>query len=443
MVYPGDRDAMDNARISEDEAELGQARFVLAVLVVVYIANTIDRQILSILLEPIKLELGVSDSMMGLLVGPAFAFVYAFAGIPIARFADRNSRVAIISAGLTIWSVLTAACGLVHSFIALALMRVGVGGGEASCSPAAHSLIADYFPPARRATALAIYAMGANIGSLFGFLIGGWMAEFFGWRNAFFVVGLPGVALALFVWMTVREPRRGLSEGVRSPARPDGAASAASFLEVVRHLFALASFRHLAIMGGLYSIAIFSILSWSATFLQRVHGMSPGESGSWLGLVVGLGMAVGTLLSGTLSDRLGARDVRWQLWIAVIGGMLAIPFLFLFLVLPNAHDALIALIPAMVAFPLHVAALYALTQALAPIRMRAQAAAVMLFILNFIGNGIGSWSIGIASDMLSGRYGRDSLRYALFIALVATLFACFHALLAARSVREDLKRVSA
>ena len=433
---------MQNARSPEDAAALRRGPFVLSVLAVVYVFNTVDRQILSVLLEAIKLDLGASDSMMGLLVGPAFAFVYAFAGIPIARLADRYSRVLIISVGLTVWSVLTAACGLVHSFIALALMRVGVGIGEASSTPSAHSMISDYFPPTRRATALAIYSMGANVGSLFGFLIGGWIAELFGWRNAFIIVGLPGVALALFVWMTVHEPRRGLSEDARAPANADSAPPVIPFREVLRHLAGLPSFRHLAIMGGLFAIAIFSLLSWSATFLQRVHGMSPGESGSWLGPIVGIGMAVGTVLSGILSDRLGARDVRWQLWIAVIGGVVAVPFLFLFLTLPNPQHALIALIPAMVMFPLHVAALYALTQALAPILMRAQAAAVMLFILNFVGNGIGSWSIGIASDLLSGRFGRDSLRYALFIMLVATIWACVHAMLAARSVREDLDRVS-
>jgi MFS family permease len=348
----------------------------------------------------------------------------------------------IITMGLVVWSVLTAACGLVHTFLALALTRVGVGVGEASCSPPAHSLIADYFPPERRATALATYALGSNIGALFGFVLGGWIAEFFGWRNAFFVVGLPGIALALFVWMTVGEPRRGLSEGGRGLKTSEDAAPVAPFGDVVRQLVGLASFRHLAAMGGLNAIAIFSLLSWSAAFLQRVHGMSPGESGSWLGPIVGLGMAVGTILSGTLCDRLGARDVRWQLWLAAIGGITAVPFLFLFLVLPNPHQALFALIPAMIASSLHVASLYTLTQGLAPIRMRAQAAAVMLFILNFVGSGLGSFSVGIVSDLLSGRFGRDSLRYALFIVLVANLWGVFHALLAARSVREDLQKVS-
>ena len=181
------------------------ARYVLAVLFAVYVCNFIDRQILAILLQPIKLDLHASDTAMGFLTGFAFALFYAVAGVPIARLADRRGRSALIAAGLAVWSAMTAASGLAQTFTQLALARIGVGVGEAAGSPPAHSLIADYFPPRRRAAAMAIYSAGVPVGVLFGYLIGGWMNEFFGWRRAFFVVGLPGLALALVVRLTVRD----------------------------------------------------------------------------------------------------------------------------------------------------------------------------------------------------------------------------------------------
>ncbi len=211
--------------------------YVLSVLVVVYIFNFIDRSILGILLEPIKQDLGASDTAMGFLGGIAFAAFYTILGIPIARMADKGVRRNVIVVCLTIWSVATALCGLAQNFVQLLFARMGVAVGEAGGSPPSHSMISDLFPADKRATALAIYALGIPIGSMIGNLGGGWINEWFDWRTAFFVVGLPGVALALFVRFTVREPPRGVAEGI------DVKQEAPPLMAVLKHLWELKSFR--------------------------------------------------------------------------------------------------------------------------------------------------------------------------------------------------------
>ncbi len=265
------------------EPSSAYANYVLGVLFLVYVFNFIDRQILSILLEDIKQDLGVSDTAMGFLTGIAFALFYTVAGIPIARWADVGVRRSIIALGLVIWSAMTAMSGLVRSFGELVAARIGVGIGEAAGSPPAHSLIADYFPPERRATAFSIYNMGINVGIMFGFFAGGWINEYFGWRQAFLVVGLPGVALALVVRFTIREPERGATEPMASDedAEPP--------MVVFRFLWSLRSFRHLAIAGGLQAFAAYGFIQWAPTFLRRVHELGSGEAGTYLGLIIGLG----------------------------------------------------------------------------------------------------------------------------------------------------------
>ena len=224
-----------------------QPRYVLALLFVVYIFNFVDRNLLAILLQDIKLELGVSDTAMGFLTGTAFALFYTTAGIPIARLADRGRRTVVIALGLAAWSAMTAFSGLVRTFWQLALARVLVGVGEAAASPAAQSLLADYYPPERRATALAIYSMGANVGILLSLAGGGFIGQYFGWRTAFLVVGLPGLLLALLVWATIAEPERGAAEGVVTA--PDEAPSAG---EAFAYLTSLPAFRHLVLAAGFY-----------------------------------------------------------------------------------------------------------------------------------------------------------------------------------------------
>ncbi len=414
----------------------GYARYVLGVLFVVYVFNFVDRQILSILLEPIKRDLGASDTAMGFLSGIAFALFYTTAGIPIARWADTGTRRSVIALGLAVWSAMTALSGLARSFAQLALARVGVGIGEAACSPPAHSLIADYFPPERRATALAIYSMGIHVGILVGFLAGGWINEYFGWRQAFFVVGLPGIALALVVRLSVAEPARGMAEGRAAEEQPPPVA------EVLGFLWRRRSFRHLSLAAALSSFAGYGAATWSPAFLIRVHQMGTGEVGTWLGLITGLAGAGGALLGGALGDRAGRADQRWYLWLPAAATLLGVPFAAAFFLWPQAHQALLFLIPSTLAGAMWLGPTFSVTQGLARLRMRAVASAILLFVINLIGLGLGPQSVGILNDHVFADRGPEAVRYSLVsVVVVMNLWAGLHFLLAARSLREDLASV--
>jgi len=279
--------------------------YALGLLLVVYVFNFIDRQILTILLEPIKQDLELSDTALGFLTGFAFAFFYTFAGIPIARWAASGSRTTIIALGLFLWSAATALTGFARGFVHLAAARVGVGLGEAACSPPAHSLISDYFPPERRATALGIYALGIPIGGAIGTLAGGWINELFDWRTAFLVVGLPGVALALVTRLTLREPPRG-----RFDAPAAAGAQRESIREVFAFLWGLRSFRHMSFAAALHAFVGYGAAAFAPSFLIRIHDFSTGELSTWLaGIAITFG-SLGTYLGGSFTDGLAQRDVH-------------------------------------------------------------------------------------------------------------------------------------
>lgn len=408
------------------------ARYVLGLLFVVNVFNFIDRQILAILLDPIKQDLGVSDTEMGFLTGFAFAFFYAVAGLPIARWADRGSRSAIIALGLMVWSAMTAASGLARTFAQLALARVGVGAGEAACAPSAHSLISDYFPEERRATALSVYAIGTYVGVMIGFLAGGWLTEFFDWRTAFWVVGLPGLVLALLVRLTLREPRRGESES----APVDNRSLPVS--ELLRFLLARRSFVYLQLASSLHAFTAYGFVLWSPSFLGRVHGMGTAEIGSWLALIAGPGGAIGVYLVGKLSDRLTPGEPRWYMWLPALTCLLPLPFTGAFLLLDSSGWALACYAPHTILGAGYVGPIYAATQALVKVRMRAQAVAIHLFMANLIGLGAGPQVVGILSDAFAESAGPFSLRYALLIVGIGNVGAGLLYLRAARSIRADL-----
>ncbi len=412
------------------------ARYALGLLVLLYVINYIDRQVLAVLLEPIKQEFHASDKAMGLLAGLAFALFYTTAGVPIARFADRGSRRNVIVWGVVVWSAMTAACGLARNFAQLAVARVGVGIGEAALNPAAHSLISDYFPPHRRATALAVFNMGGNVGVMIGFIAGGWIGETFGWRTAFMVVGLPGLAAALLTRLTLREPLRGASDLLRDDSTEG--AEFPRFREVVSYMLARPTFRHVSLAAGFYVFAAYGCTIWGPTFLIRVHGMSLAETGLWMGLVQGIGGGLGTFLGGHFADRFGQRDARLLAFIPAIGGVLAIPLLGVFLFAPTPALALAGYAPAMVFSLFFVGPSYSVVQGIARIRMRAQAAALVLLTMNLIGLGIAPLVVGALNDGLSSRFGNEAVRYSLLVTAAASLWAVVHSLLAARTIREDL-----
>jgi len=415
-------------------ATRARQNYVLAVLVLVYAVNFIDRNLLVALLQPIKEELGVSDTAMGLLTGFGFALFFTLAGIPIAMLADRGSRRSIMSIGIAFWSLMTAATGLVSSYAQLAALRVGVGVGEASATPAAHAILADLFPPERRTRALAIYSTGANFGVLFGLLLGGLIHDRLGWRAAFMIIGLPGLLIAALVRFTLPEPRRGESEGFVDPGEtPD-------LLTALRYLASLPTFRHMAMSAGLYGITCYGLVAWAPTFFVRVHDLGYGETGFKVGLAIGLSGACGAITAGVLTDRLTLRDRRWLLWIPAIVAALQVPFHALFALSPDANVAILALVPVNFLNVIFAPPAYTLTQGLARVRMRAIASATLLLVLNLVGMGLGPTLVGQMNDSLAASRGPEAIRWSILALLVANAWGIVHSLLATRTIEADLAR---
>lgn len=405
-------------------------RYALGLLTVVYVSNYVDRQVLSILLQPIKEAFALSDTQLGFLSGISFAIFYATLGIPIAMWADRGNRRNIVTLALVVFSALTALCGLAQSFVQLALARIGVGVGEAGSSPPSHSMIADLYPPGQRATAMAIFALGVNIGIPIGFLAGGWINELFGWRAAFMVVGVPGLLLSLLVHTTLNEPPRGHSEG-----RTDEAAVAApSVWSAFRAVWQVRSLRHLVAGATLNSFVGYGAVAWVPAFLIRSFGMSTGNVGTALALIIGVAGGAGTFAGGYVADRLGRRDVRWNVWLVAACVATGVPFAFGVSLAETATVALYAfIVPAMVG-ALYLGPSLALVQGLVPLRMRTVASAILLFIINIIGLGLGPQTVGIASDVLTPRFANESLRYALLLVGLANVWAALHFYLAGRTL---------
>jgi MFS family permease len=416
----------------DEQADRRSAHHALAGLFVVYIFNFVDRQILATLLEPIKKDIGASDTQMGLLAGLAFALFYTFLGIPIARWADRGSRVLLISLGLVVWSAMTAASAYARSFTQLALARIGVGVGEASFTPSAHSLIADYFPPARRATAMAIFTIGANMGTLLAQTGGGWVAHNMGWRPAFLMVGLPGLLVALVFYRMVREPPRGRWD-------PPGSSVPIALGEAFRALASRRAFVFIALSAALHGFSSYGSGTWTNVFLMRVHGLNVAEAGLVLGLLTFTVAATGAYAAGRLTDALGRRDARWYMWIPAIASVAALPFVLLFLYLGDLVYAILVYVPGQLMVNAWVGPTYAMTQSVAPPSVRALAAAIVVFAINLVGMGLGPLVVGALNDAFAPRFGVEAVRYSLMIAAVPHTLAAVFNLLAARTLREDLK----
>ena len=414
------------------------SNYVLALLFVAYVFNFIDRQILGILLESIKRDLEVSDFWMGMLTGFAFAVFYATLGIPIARLADLWVRRTIIALGLALWSGMTALSGLSQNFSQMLAARIGVGVGEAALSPPAHSLISDYFPPSKRATALGIYAVGIHVGTLFGFKLGGVLDDAFGWRQTFLIVGLPGLLLAALVRFSVKEPARGRADPSRAQPAP-----APPVLEVLRHLMRQPSFVHLAIAIGSIAFAGYAFSVWAPTFLKRAHHLSSSEAGD-LGWPIGVGGAVGSILAGWFADRLGRRDPRWWVWVPAMAGVLPLPFTLAFLFHGDPVMALVISTPGLAIGAIYQGPSFATVQNLSPPPMRAVASGLMLFITTMIGYALGPPTVGLLNDTVFAQHGELAVRYSLAVVLsVAGAGGTLFYLLAARHLRADLARAAA
>ena len=401
-----------------------QKKYTLFVLVLVFTSSHVDRQIMGILGQPIKESLQISDTQLGLLTGIMFAVFYATLGMPMAMWADRRNRRNLISFSVFLWSGMTALCGAAVSFTQLLLLRIGVGVGEAGSNPPSHSIIADLYPKEQRATAMAIFGTGINWGILIGFLVGGWINEWYGWRTAFVVVGLPGIFLALLVRFTLKDPPRGYADakGQELPKlKPP------PFWSVAKFMLYNPVLRNIVAAGTLAAFTGYASVIWVPIYLVRIHGMGTGEVGTYLALFIGVGGAVGIYLGGRLADLLAARHgEQWLPWIVAVASLLGLPFLYFCFMAASQTGALWAYALPAALGTVYVAPGFALIQNQTPAEMRSVAAAINLFIANIIGLGLGPFSVGFFSDVFSPEYGLDGLRYALMTSLVVILWGSFH-----------------
>lgn len=401
----------------------------LFILVGVFSINFMDRQILAILAEAIKQDLSLSDTQVGLLYGFAFAAVFATAGIPIARYADRADRARVINWSLVVFSVMSAVCGLAASYWQLIVVRIGVAVGEAGTSPPSHSVIADLYPVHRRSTAMAAFSLGPHVGLLLAFVVGGWAGQFWGWRAAFLVAGLSGLAFALPCFMFLRDPGRN-----RPTARPP------QFRTALSHLLVQRSARHLFAGATVFTAVAYAVVGWLPSMLMR-DGLGIGFTGSILALLVGVAGGAGTFLGGVFADRLGRRDPAWRLRVVGLVLLLMAPvFAAGFLATGTvATLALLALPCALLGF--YLGPTFAMVQSLAAPETRATAAAALLFLGNTVGLGLGPIAIGTLSDALTPIAGAGSLRLALLAVVPLCLWAAYHYYAAASYVGLDITAV--
>lgn len=380
--------------------------YTLGILTIVYVFNFIDRQILVILQPLIKADLGLSDTQLGLLSGIAFAFFYTVLGIPIARLADRSNRRNIIAVALTAWSAMTVVCGYTQNYIQLLLARMGVGVGEAGGSPPAHSMISDMFTEKKRATALAVYSAGLYLGVLVGYSAGGYFGETFGWRQTFFIVGAPGLLLALILYLTVKEPAR------TQPSKSD---DAPSFGNTMSHLMKLKSFPYFAIGCGMSAFVSYGTSNFMPSYMVRYHEVPLSEIGFLLAITGGGGGIIGTFLGGYLTDKIGNHDPRWYLWLPGLTAVAAVPLAIYVFNTDNTTMMLWVYFVVAVLGTLYLAPSIAVAHRLVDPRMRAMTSAILFFVLNMIGLGGGPVIVGMLSDFFTNLNGQDGLRIALTI----------------------------
>lgn len=412
--------------------------YVLAMLTLVYTFNFVDRQILSVLQEPMKAELGLNDTQLGLLQGLTFALFYVTLGIPIARWADVGNRRNIVAMALGLWSFMTSITGLAQNFIQLLLIRIGVGVGEAGGSPPSHSIISDLFKPSERGRALAIYSSGITFGVFLAYVFGGWVSDSFGWRSVFIALGIPGIVLAFIVWLSIKEPKRGLYEQQASIDAPP------PMMDVVHLLFSRKSFLHLAFGAALVAFVGYGVAAFLVSFFVRSHGISVSNLSEItlpLGIIIGVGGLIGNFGGGYFSDKLGEKDKRWYLWVPAIATVFSVPFAYATFLIDNTTVAVALYIVPLALSYAFLGPNLAIAHALVSPRMRALTSAIFLFITNLVGLGLGPTVVGILSDTLSANYGMESLRYAILICLIVYFWAAFHFYLSAKTVREDLNNV--
>lgn len=422
-----------NASVAEAQPVKGR-NYTLFMLVLIFASSHVDRQIIAVLAESIKLDLLLSDSQLGFLIGLSFALFYATLGIPIAFLADRKSRKNIITAAVIIWSFMTALSGLAANYLQLALARIGVGIGEAGSSPPSHSMISDLFPLEQRARAMGIFASGINLGILIGFLGGGWIDQLYGWRVAFFVVGIPGIILGIVFFFTVKEPPRSRGH------QPHSGTMIANIVQCFRTMMSIPSQRHILIGCTIANFVGYGTLYWNGVYFRRILDLSPAETGMILALAGGVIGAFGNIFSGWITDKLGAHDRRYYVWTTALAKFIGIPLTVTFYLSDNIPLVFVIICIGGFLAGFSLPSSFAMTQSLMPPAQRALAASLLLFTINIIGLGLGPFCVGVLSDLLTPAYGEAGLRYALVSVSMLGIWGGYHYIRAGRTLREDLAR---
>ena len=415
---------------------------VAVVLAVVYTFNFLDRQFLTVLQEPVKAELGLDDAQLGALTGLMFALFYTVCGIPIAALADRWNRVRIVTIASATWSLFTAACGFASSFATLAAARVCVGVGEAGGSPPSYAILSDYFPRQSRGRALAIYSLGVPLGAMFGTMSGGFIAQAFGWRAAFWALGITGLVLTPLIPVLVKEPLRGAFD-----ARPDPAVAAREpepgMFRSIGFFVRSPTLMLTAVSAGLTAFVGYGMLNWNASLLIRVKGASLGQVALWYALFTGLANVAGTFASGVIVDRWGRRDAAGYALAPGVAILCATPFLWGAALAPSWPVAVAFLIGPGLLNNMYLAPALTVVQNGVPTRYRGTSGALLLFILNLIGLGGGPFFVGLISKSLTPRLGPAiALQHAMLWLTPFFVLAFLCQLGAAWSLRRDAGRAA-
>lgn len=405
-----------------------RSHYTLLILLFVYAMSMVDRQIMAVLIEPVKREFGVSDTAMGFLTGLTFALFYSVVAVPFARYADRSNRRNFIAWCCVAWSVMTGLCGLGTSYMHLALARAGVAVGEAGVSAPSMSMIADHYPPQQRTRAMSVFMLAPHLGALVGLGLGGWIAYRYGWRSAFLWMSVPGVIAALLLRFTAVEPMRGTWDvAAKQTGRTE------SFGEVMRDLWQSKEFKRISLAGLLLGFAGYGIGIWNTTFLVRSHGLNLKDAGMIVGIVGGLTAIVGGLFSGWLCDRLSLRDPRWQLGVPILGTMIALPMGIIYFLYPAGDPWMIGsiMVPKAMIFSTifsffsvwWAAPSYAALTAITRPDRRSTALAIYGLGIAMVGGGLGPLAVGMLSDALTGIAGTDALRWSLVVMVSIYFFA--------------------
>jgi MFS family permease len=407
--------------------------YILVVLAMVALLQNVDRQIMSILLVPIKAELHVSDTAMGLLTGFVFSAVYISAGIPLAYLCDRSNRARILTISVAFWSVCTALCGATASYVQLALARFGVALGEAGGNPACISIIGDLFPPSRRAAAMGGYYLGASGGIFVGMWLGGVVNQAMGWRAAFVSAGLPGFIIVLVLWLTVTEPIRGASDNMGDVhGNP-------SFQEAQRYLWKLPTYKWLVLGNACHSLVLYGTFAWVPAFLIRVHLMNTGYVGFWTGMLTGLGTGIGNFLLGRIADHMGRRQVGWYMRLAGLTNFMALPFMAIFLMFTPHAVVFVSYLVTVGLIGSAAAPIASVTQAIVRPNMRSMSFSTQYMVTSLIGMGGGPLLIGMLNDALTPHFGTHAIRYSLLILDAPLSLVCATAfILASRTMEADI-----